>query len=160
MNTPTNAERSRLASPGGWEAWPGHSSTISPISARRRNSIIDGNDTIVRVLNRRVQRLRSEFIDCFGQRCRPVGDHLAGLTVITDRAGEQPLRGDGVAALRHVRFDDLAMVIDGAVNVTPHAGHLHIGFVDVPAVGDGISEWIGCVVRIGVKRCTQRKSVT
>ena len=37
------------------------------------------------------------------------------------------------------------MVNDGAVDVTPHARRLHIGFVDEPAVTDGISVRVGCV---------------
>jgi hypothetical protein len=37
------------------------------------------------------------------------------------------------------------MVIDGAVDVAPHARHLHVGFVDEPAVTDGISVRVGRV---------------
>ena len=61
-----------------------------------------------------------EFGDCSGQRRDPVSDHLGGLAVVTDGAGEEPARGDGVAAFRHVYIDDLAVVIDGAVDVVPH----------------------------------------
>ena len=102
-------------------------------------------DTIVRVLDRVVQRFRRQLTDCFGQRRGPVGDHLTWVTVIADRAGEEPARGDGVASLRHVYVDDLAMLVDGAVGVTPHAGHLDVGFVDVPAAADVIAARVGRV---------------
>ena len=114
-------------------------------SQPRFQPAVIGFDPIVRVLDRRVQRLRCQFTDCFGQRRGPIGDHFRWLAVVTDRAAEEPARGDGVAALRHVHVDDLTMVIDGAVDVTPHAPHLHIGFVDEPDAADGIWERVGRV---------------
>ena len=83
-----------------------------------------GFDTIVRVLDRRVQRPRSEFTDCLRQHCGPIGDHLPGLTVITDHSRKEPSRSNSVAPLRHQHVNDLAIVIDGAVDATPHARHL------------------------------------
>ena len=49
---------------------------------------------------------------------------------------------------------------DGAVDVTPHARHLHVGFVDEPAVADAYRYGLVPSIRIGVKRCTQRSKVT
>ena len=37
------------------------------------------------------------------------------------------------------------MVIDGAVDLAPHARRLHIGLVDEPVVTDGISVRVSCV---------------
>ena len=49
---------------------------------------------------------------------------------------------------------------DGAVDVTPHARHLHVGFVDEPAVADAYRYGLVASISIGVKRCTQRSKVT
>ena len=39
-----------------------------------------------------------------------------------------------VAAFRHRNFDDLVVLVDCALDVAPHTSHLHIGFVDKPAI--------------------------
>ncbi len=102
-------------------------------------------DTIVRVLDRGVRRVRNEFIDGLGQRRGPIGDHLALLSVVTDRSGEEPARGDGFATLRDEHVDDLAVVIGGAVDVTPTRRTPSRWFVDEPAVTDRILPRVGCV---------------
>ena len=104
-----------------------------------------GWDTIVGLLDCVVQRVRCQLTDRFRQRCRPVGDHHAGLAVVTDRVRDEPSGSDTVASLRHQHLDDLAVVIDGAVDVTPHALHLDVGFIDEPADTDRISERVGRV---------------
>jgi hypothetical protein len=100
---------------------------------------------IVRVLDGVVQRRRGQLTDRFGQRRRLVGDDLERLAVVADRIREEPARSVGIAAFRHVQVDDPAMVIDGAVDLTPHARRLHLGFVDEPVVTDGISLRVSCV---------------
>ena len=80
-----------------------------------------------------------------GQRRRLVGDDLERWAVVADRIREEPARSDAVAAFRHVQVDDPAMVIDGAVDLVPHARRLHIGLVDEPVVTDGISVRVSCV---------------
>jgi hypothetical protein len=67
-----------------------------------------GFDPIIRVQSRVVQRRRGLLSDRFRQRRGLISDHLTGLAVVTDRVREQPARGDGVAAFRHVDVDELA----------------------------------------------------
>jgi 5'-3' exonuclease, N-terminal resolvase-like domain len=49
--------------------------------------------------------------------------------------------GLGVPLPGYQHVDDLAELIDRAVDVAPLASHLHIGLVHLPAVTDGVAAW-------------------
>jgi hypothetical protein len=49
----------------------------------------------------------------------------------------------GVPLLGHGYVDDLAELVDGAVEVTPPAGHLQVAFVDEPAIARCVPAWSG-----------------
>jgi hypothetical protein len=99
---------------------------------------------IVRVLDGVVQRRRGRSPIAWPTP-PPCRDDLERWAVVADCIREEPARSDAVAAFRHVQVDDPAMVIDGAVDVTPHARRLHIGLVDEPVVTNGISVRVSCV---------------
>jgi hypothetical protein len=46
---------------------------------------------------------------------------------------------------RHRNLDDLAVLVDCAVDVAPHTSHLHIGFVDKPAITNTVTTRPRCV---------------
>jgi hypothetical protein len=78
-----------------------------------------GFDPIVRVLLSVVKRGRDQLLDHRAQGRGPVGHDLDRLTMSTQRGLEEPTRRRGVASGRDVHVDDLAMLIDGPVDVTP-----------------------------------------
>lgn len=81
------------------------------------------------------QQLFDHVRECRG----PVGDDLVGFAVRGDRRREEPARRSDVTRGRDVHVDDLAVSVDGAVHVAPHAGNLDIGVVDEPAPADGMT---------------------
>src|SRR5207253_8562317 len=54
-------------------------------------------------------------------------------------SGEEPPRRSARAVRRHVHVDDLAVLVDGPVDVTSPAGDFHVGFVDKPPAADRVS---------------------
>jgi hypothetical protein len=54
---------------------------------------------------------------------------------------EEPTSGLGVPLPGYKHVDDLAELVDRAVDVAPLASHLHIGLVHLPAVPDGVAAW-------------------
>jgi hypothetical protein len=65
-----------------------------------------------------------------------------------------------VATGGRVYVDDLAELVDGAVQVDPAAGDFDVGLVHVPAVPDPVSAESGRVDSSGAKRRTHRCTVT
>ena len=97
-----------------------------------------GFHPVVGILLEHVTRARDVLIDdARVDRCS-IGRDL-------DRSGTQPQRagkerpGSGtVAALREQHVDDLAMLVDGPVEVGPAAGDLDVGLVDKPPIPAGM----------------------
>jgi hypothetical protein len=89
-----------------------------------------------------------------------VGDHLdRGDRGRGDRPLKAPPRSLGVARCGHQHVDDLPDLINGAVDLAPPAGDLHGGFVELPAVADGVAAGPGRLDRQRGKRRTQREMV-
>src|SRR5438270_4308924 len=76
---------------------------------------------------------------------RPVGRDFDRLTVSDGRGREEPSGGPSVAPRRNVDINDLAVLVDGSVDVAPPAGDLDVGFVDIPAVADRVAARSGRV---------------
>ena len=94
---------------------------------------------IVGVLLEDVPGAKSEFVDDAWVDRSPVRRHL-------DRGGsERHLTGEGrarsltVAAFGEQDVDDLAVLIDRAVEVGPPAGDLDVGLVDEPPIARGMT---------------------
>jgi hypothetical protein len=62
-----------------------------------------------------------------------------------DRSLEEPLGCLGVALWGDEDVDDLPELVDGAVDVAPLAGDLHIGLVHGPLISHTVSAWPGGV---------------
>ena len=115
-------------------------SQVSFEAAHRTEPCLDpaviGFDPIVRVLLSVVERARDQLIDHSPQRPGPVGHHLSRFVVVAERRGEEPSRGPDTASGRDIDVDDLAVLVDGSVDVTPPTGDLHVGLIDEPTVAD------------------------
>src|SRR4051812_1872536 len=77
--------------------------------------------------------------DRLGQRRRLVRGHLDGLAVSGDRGREELGGCGGVALLGDIDVDDLPVLVDGAVDVSPSSGDLRVGLVDEPTVADCVT---------------------
>ena len=104
-----------------------------------------GFDPVVRVLLGVVKRAWHELIDGREEGPGPVGDDLGRLAMGAKRACEEPPRSLGVASGRDVDVDDLAVLVDGPVDVAPPARDLHIGLVHVPMVTDHVAKRSGSI---------------
>jgi hypothetical protein len=109
-----------------------------------------GFDPIVRVLLGVVERGRHEVLDRRAQRRRAVDHDLHGRTVSTECGLEEPARCRNVTFRRDVHVNDLAVLIDGAVDVSPPAGDLDVCLVHEPTVADGVATGSG---RVREQRC-------
>src|SRR5712691_7170178 len=69
--------------------------------------------------------------------------------MIAERRREKPPRRSGIAPGRDVDVDDLAVLVDGSVDVAPPAGDLHVGLIDVPTIADRMPAGSG---RVGEER--------
>ena len=58
-----------------------------------------------------------------------------------DCADEEAPGRTGIASSGQVDVDDLAELVDGSVQVTPHAPDLDLGLVGQPAITDGVATW-------------------
>ena len=84
--------------------------------------------------------LNLEFpVELHRQRRSAVGDDPFRLAMTGDRCGEERARRGNIATARDVDVDDLAVSVDGAVHVPPHAGHVDVGLVDEPASPDSVA---------------------
>src|SRR6266542_6952240 len=96
-----------------------------------------GLDAVVGVPIRAMPRCRQQLLppDRVG-RC-PVGDDLDWLgTGRGDGPPKEAASGHPIASWGDELADDLACLVDRAVDVAPSAGDLHVGLVDLPAVPD------------------------
>jgi hypothetical protein len=64
---------------------------------------------------------------------------------VAQSAGEEPAGGDGVPLLGQQHVDDLPVLVDGPVQVSPPAGDFDVGLIDEPAVASGMSKRAGGV---------------
>jgi hypothetical protein len=111
----------------------------------RLEPAVIGLDPVVRVLLGVVEGGWDELIDDGAQRPGPIGDHLGRLAVSTQGRHEEPPSGPGVAPRRDIYVDDLAVLVDGAVDVASPAGDLHVGLVYEPTVADRMSARSGSI---------------
>ena len=63
----------------------------------------------------------------------PVDGDLLGHAVAADRLGQKAFRGLLVALLREQKINRLALLIHGAIQISPFAFHLNIRFIHPPA---------------------------
>ena len=104
-------------------------------------------DPVVPILGRVVEHFWEQVIDNAQQRSCPIrGDFSWPVTTRQHCLEELGGRCD-VAAFRHRNLDDLAVLVDCAVHVAPHTSHLHIGFVDKPAITNTLTTRPRCVDR-------------
>ena len=75
-------------------------------------------DPIVGVLTGVMVSVSQQLLDNAQQRRGQVGSDLSRPTVIGERRGEESRRCGGVAPLRYVDVDDLAVLVNGAITVT------------------------------------------
>jgi hypothetical protein len=100
--------------------------------------------------------LRSEFVEQSRVSRRPVGGDLT-----RDCLGEyqwvlkEPPCSLSIAFGRDVDVDDLAKLVDRAVDVAPPASDLDVGLVGEPAVPDRVAGRRAASASSGVNSCTQ-----
>jgi hypothetical protein len=105
-----------------------------------------GLDVIVGVLIGAVPRRREQLLqrDRVGRRL--VGDDLHGRDLgCGDGPLEEAAGGLGVAPRGDEHVDDLAELVDRAVDVAPPTGDLHIGLVHEPAISNTMTAGSGGV---------------
>ena len=93
-------------------------------------------DAVIGVLLGVVARVGDQFLDHRDQRRGFVGDDLHGPKMSPERGFEEAPSGRGVASRRDEDVDDLAVLVDRPIHVTPDTSDLDIGLVDEPAVPD------------------------
>jgi hypothetical protein len=98
-----------------------------------------GLDPIVRVPARVVERGRDEVIDDRAQRPGSIGYHLSRDAVTGERSDKESASGTELAARGDKHVDDLAVLIDGAVDVASPTRDLHRGCVHVPPITEGVA---------------------
>jgi hypothetical protein len=88
---------------------------------------------------------------------RLIGDDLSGRDLgRPDRRFDEAVGCLGVAPQGDIDVDDLAELVDGAVDVAPVAGDLHEGLVDLPAISHAMPAGPGGVGQQRVNRSTHR----
>jgi hypothetical protein len=130
-------------------------------SQSRPQAAMIGLDPAVGVRLGAVPRRRQRLVE-HGEvgRC-VVGDHLHGRDLRdADGPFEQSVGRRRVPPHGDEHVDDLPELVDGAVDVAPPAGDLHVGLVDEPATSDGVPAGAGAWTRSGVSCWTQRSTLT
>jgi hypothetical protein len=82
------------------------------------------------VPRRRHQFVQYSGVDRCGVRDHLPRDHLEG----PERSGEESAGGCGVSSGGEQHVDDLAVLVDGSVDVAPDTVDLDVGLVDEPPV--------------------------
>jgi hypothetical protein len=99
-----------------------------------------GLDTVVGVLLGVVPWCRLQLLQPDRIRRRWIGDHLNRCHLGgVDGPVEEPAGRLGIPVWRYQDVDDLAELVDRAVDVTPLASDLHLRLVHLPAVPDGVA---------------------
>ena len=101
--------------------------------------------SIVLVLPSVVERRRDQLVDHARKGRSTIGDDLRGGAMRPKRGGEEPPCGGDISVLGDEHVNDLAVLVDGPVDVPPHSGDLDVGFVDEPPVADGTPARTGSV---------------
>jgi hypothetical protein len=96
-------------------------------------------DTVVRVLGGVVKRGQDETFDRRPSRGCPVGHDFDGFAMRVECRGEEPSCCSEIASGRDEHVDDMTVLINRSVDVTPFAGDLHVRLVDVPTVTDRVA---------------------
>ena len=122
----------------------------------RLESSMVGLHPVVAVLLQDVTSTRNEFVEHPRIHRRPVGRHLDRRRAVRQRAGEERPRRRAVATLRDQDVDDLAVLIDGAVEVGPPAGDLDVGLIDEPPLPVACRAGRAASMNSGVNVCTHR----
>ncbi len=78
-------------------------------------------DPVVGVLVSVVHRVGHQLEDDVRQRGGPISDDLSRLTVRVERSCEEPSGRNDLASPRHEDFDDLAVPVYSAIDVSPYA---------------------------------------
>jgi len=117
-------------------------------------------DPIVGVPRCVVERERQKFADGSSQGWRAVGGDFTRRAVDTYGTGEEPGGCQRVAFLGNEHVDDVAVVVNGSIDVSPGPRHLPLCLVEEPTAADAVAARLGASTRIGVDRWTQRNNVT
>jgi hypothetical protein len=96
-----------------------------------------------------VERGRHELVHDGEERPGPVGHDFDRLAMGAERGDEESPRRLGVALGRDVDVDDLAVLINGPVDVAPPARDLHVGLIHAPTVADRLAARPGCIGQRG-----------
>src|SRR5664280_1414394 len=102
-------------------------------------------DSVVGVLGGVMERSRQEFCYHSDQGVGPVSRDLDWLAMGGDRRGEEPCRSLQVSLLGHEHVDDLPILVNGPVDVSPGPRHLHVSLIDEPVTADAVAAWAGRV---------------
>ncbi len=102
-------------------------------------------DAMVGVLLGVVERVWGEFFDDGLERLGEIGDHFVGIAMSEERCVEECSGCQEIALVGQVHVDDLALFINGSVDVPPFLGNVRVGLVDEPAATGGVAAWSGGV---------------
>jgi len=94
-------------------------------------------DPIICILNRVVQQV----IDNAEQRCSQIGGYICRTFAARQHHLEELGGRCDVASLRDEHINDLAVLVHRSVRVPPHTGHLDVGLIHEPPVGDAVAPW-------------------
>jgi hypothetical protein len=102
-------------------------------------------DPVVGVLGGVVKCSRRKVRDHADQGVGPVGGDLGRRAVRENRVIEELRGGLEVSPLGHEHVDDLPVLVNGAVDVSPGPRHLHVGLVDKPVITHPVAARPGSV---------------
>jgi hypothetical protein len=95
-----------------------------------------GFDGVVRILLGNMQCRRDKLVKDRGVGRCPVGGGLGRDGTCAQRAGEEPAGGCQVAPIGWQHVDELAVLINGPIEITPLPGHLDVRLVsELPVTG-------------------------
>ncbi|MFT5267008.1 MAG: hypothetical protein ACI88C_000430, partial [Acidimicrobiales bacterium] len=86
-----------------------------------------------------VKRFRDQLIDDARQGSSQVGGHLTRTPKGFQCDLKEPCGRRDVAPLRGIDVDDLAVLVQGPVDVTPDTGNFHVGLVHEPPIADSVT---------------------
>ena len=107
----------------------------------RFESAVVALHAVVRVLLGVVKRLGNQLIDDSKQWCIQIFGDLTRSPMGDQCAFEKPCGRRDVSPIRHVHVDDLAVLINRAVDLAPHTSDLDIGLVNEPPIAHTVTTW-------------------
>ena len=93
-----------------------------------------GFDGVVRILLHNVTRRRRQLIEYPRIGRRPISAHLGWAWAVLESTGEEPASGRQIPLLGHQDINDLAILIDGPVQIDPTPSDLDICLIDEPPI--------------------------